>query len=238
MGIQSLIALLLPALAIGALAAQAIWLAGLVWLGLALANALLERRGKAAWRVNALGVFAALCALAALGHLGFLLALALWRIGADARGLHRFLARQGPASGAFRGLALWPMLGLGGAILALTGRASLFGTALGTSMIATALAWIGLAIGLACAGIWLGGKFASWRMHEAMSPRDAHLALMGLVLPLILAGPPDLAISLCLLAGLRLSANLAQPANVLARTKWAAIMPQKTQPAAKMAARL
>lgn len=237
-GLQALIPLLLPPLAIGALAAQAHWLAGLAWLGLAVVNALAERRGQAAWQANAFGLVVPVCGLAAFGPLAFVLILALWRMGADTRGLHRFLARLGPASGAFSGWALWPMLVLGISLLVLGGRASLFGTALGTPVIAAVFAWIGLAIGLACAGIWLSGKIACWRMHEALSLRDAHFALLGLALPIILAAPPDLAISLCLLAGLRLSANLARPTRVLARTKWVAVMPQKTQPAAKMAARL
>lgn len=233
---QALIALILPVLAIGALAAQALWLAGLAWLGLAVLNALMEGRGQATWRANVLGALTALCGLAAFGQLAFVLILGIWRLGSDARGLHRFLARLGPASGAFRGFALWPMLVLGGSILVLSGRASLFGTALPSPPFAAALAWIGLGIGLFCAGVWLSGKIAAWRMQEALSLRDAHFALLGLALPAIIAAPPDLAISLCLLGALRMSANLAYPARTHPSTKWGAIMPQKTQPAAKMAA--
>lgn len=212
--LQTLLALALPVLAAGVLAAQAHGLALATLGGLAVLNLLMERRVRPAARSAGLAGLAALGGLALQGLAGAALVLTLWRLAADTAGLHRGLNRMGRADGLLAGLGLWPLAAASGAFAWLVTRAPLAGISPLDLPVSAAFAWLALTLCAACVAFWLAARAASWRMREPFTRRDAYLAMLGLALPLLLAGPPDLAIGLSMTAALRLGLNLAQPKSL------------------------
>lgn len=201
---QTLLPLAFPVLALGALAAQSALIALACLAGLAAINGFRERDLRRAARHAGLAGLAMLCAFALFGEAGAALVLVCWRFAAETAGLHRCLHRFGRAEGMLAGLGLWPLAiaGLAGGLL-LADR-PFAGQALAALMpTGPLLAWIALGAGAACAGVWMAAKIVAWRMEEAFTPRDAYLGLIGLAIPGLMTGPPDLAIGLCMMATVR-----------------------------------